>query len=550
MVNFLGILGSKVSLYGLYYLQSFTDTSYVVLTLGEENTQILWHYHIQALGLSYNINFKPEFSKYFDKFDKIYICTNDTLESTKFVRQISEVLPCDKLYKIVVKPDVLSLHINGNFDFNNLLASAVAIASAENNKEVKTEKEYVVLGKKLIESLHIKIYNDKLYIYVNGVYKIADNRLLQNYILKNIDINTEEIVQKKAISFISSWLANTNVHIETNYVNFTNGLYDIDKQCFIPHTTDLFTINQVHVDYLEELSENQVVENFLDDLTCHDVNRKKALKQVIGYILTPSLVMQQGIVFYGPKASNGKSTLCKILTNIVGSENTCHVELQQFEKRFGANEIDQKLLNVVSELPSTKINDVGVYKGAVTGDEFMADVKNEDRKRITPYCKHIFSTNVLPQVADTTDGFYRRLNIILFDNKFEVSNNFDISVFLEQENLNYLANIGFREFLNLINSSEKLQFANYEESNQILQAYKLTNDTVLSFLKDTEFVPESLYGRDLRTTQIWYWYKSFCLQNDLKPLKKVEFYSQLQNKYNFFKKTINGYEYFFRTTPI
>ena len=237
------------------------------------------------------------------------------------------------------------------------------------------------------------------------------------------------------------------------------------------------------------------------------------------------------------------------MSAMVGSENTCHIELQQFAKRFGSHEIDQKLLNIVSELPNTKVADAGVFKGIVTGDEFMADIKGENRKRILPYAKHIFTANSLPQVADTTDGFYRRLHIIPFENKFEVSSKFDINIFLEQDNLNYLANLCLRAYLKMINSSDKLRFANYEESRKILDNYKKVNDTVLGFLSENQYT-STIFAKDVKTTDMWYWYKEYCRESNMQPIKKMDFYSQLQNKYGFVKKVINGYEYFYRTAPI
>ena len=105
------------------------------------------------------------------------------------------------------------------------------------------------------------------------------------------------------------------------------------------------------------------------------------------------------------------------------------------KKDSGTHEINQKLLNLVPELPATKIKDVSTFKGIVTGDEISAEIKYKSRQTIVPYAKHVFTTNCLPQVNDPTNGFYRRLNIVMFDNEVEVNINLDINIIFKHENV-------------------------------------------------------------------------------------------------------------------
>lgn len=217
------------------------------------------------------------------------------------------------------------------------------------------------------------------------------------------------------------------------------------------------------------------------------------------------------------------------------------------KKGSGTHEINQKLLNIVPELPATKIKDVSTFKGIVTGDEISADIKYKSRQTIVPYAKHIFTTNCLPQVNDPTNGFYRRLNIVMFDNEFEVSNNFDINILLQQENLDYLGNIGFQAFLKMLESG-KLEFANNVESLELLENYKRINNTILGFLKDEESI--ELFGTDIKTTEMWRKYKSFCGDNRLEPLPKLQFYEHLVKQFGFVKKLNTGTYYFYRQAPL
>lgn len=206
---------------------------------------------------------------------------------------------------------------------------------------------------------------------------------------------------------------------------------------------------------------------------------------------------------------------------------------------------------MVPELSSKTIKDVSKFKAAVGGEGFMADIKYQNRKFVKPYSKHIFTTNSLPQVEDKTDGYYRRLNILNFDNKFNVNDNeFENTVLkelLKQENLDYLFNRSLRAYLKMYKSGS--DFANAEESKEILEEYKKSNDTVFSFLTDENY-QDSIYGVDRGTTTMWVTYKDFCMENDLKPLSKRQFFAELINKYGFVKKVNTGAYFFYRANPI
>ena len=52
-----------------------------------------------------------------------------------------------------------------------------------------------------------------------------------------------------------------------------------------------------------------------------------------------------------------------------------------------------------------------------------------------------------------------------------------------------------------------MEFANAEESEKLLKCYRKINNTVLGFLTDEE--TSSLLGTDVKTTVMWYRYKTW-----------------------------------------
>lgn len=200
-------------------------------------------------------------------------------------------------------------------------------------------------------------------------------------------------------------------------------------------------------------------------------------------------------------------------------------------------------------MPYNKIGDVSKFKAIVTGDSMKADVKYHDRIDIKSYCKHVFTTNSLPPVNDTSEGFYRRLNILLFEKHFDTATSkFNIKKFLEQDNLDYLGTIGIKAYQRLLKSN-RLEFANSEESRMLLENYKQSNDSILSFLKSEEY-QERIYNRDVKSTDMWLYYKTYCTYYGIKAESKHQFYRGLVEKYGFNKKIINGYDHYFKATQL
>ena len=142
-------------------------------------------------------------------------------------------------------------------------------------------------------------------------------------------------------------------------------------------------------------------------------------------------------------------------------------------------------------------------------------------------------------------GYYRRVNILLFEQQFNSDSNFNISEYLQQDALDYLGKKALIAYLQMLKEGRK-KFSNEAESQAILSEYKVENDTVLYFLKEN---PRILL-EDTLTTVVWSVYKEFCLDNDLTHLTKKKFYAELTNKYKFEKKIKDGVTYFYRGRPL
>ncbi len=430
--------------------------------------------------------------------------------------------------------------------------NTISVSGSEPTIEEK-ESLHVKFGNNLIDILHLKSFSDTLVGYSGSKYSVVTDKFIKSCIIKRYKKATPSLCNS-TIYYIRGILYNEDIElqVDTDYINFKNGLLDLNNNKFVPHTPDIFTINQLNVNYIEDFKEdNEDVNKYLDDISNHNQDREDALLQIIGYSMTTRNNIQKFIIFYGPTASNGKSTLVDIINAIIGNENISHKDLKTFEQRFGANGIQFKQLNIVAEMSQKRIKDTSVFKSTISGDTFESDVKFQDSTNITTYVKHIFTANELPPVDDKTDGFYRKVNLLLFDNKFDVkTSTFNVDKFKTQENLDYLANLAIRKYLKMVNSGS-LEFANQEESDKLLSAYKKENDTVIAFLTADVSV-ETIYGNSIRRDFVFKMYREFCSLNELKPIGKQSFYRELREKYNFIEKPMFNHTeiHFYREKPI
>lgn len=410
--------------------------------------------------------------------------------------------------------------------------------------KILDKKIHVQIGDELIKKYNIKYYHNDLYVYDNGVY-VNDTSILEREIL-SLNENINRFTRKEILEYIKIRLSGENVITNKNYINFKNGLYNILSKSFFPHSSKIFTLNQINATYIESNYINQDVENFLDDITSKNSNRKKALLEIIGYSMTSNVDLQKAFIFFGASAENGKSTLLEILSHLIGRNNISHVSIHNLQKgKFYAAEIKDKLLNTVAELPRTSLESVEIFKSIVTGDSLSVEEKYKDRYEINPYAKHIFTANELPQILDTSNGFYRRLNIVKFDAQFtdEQKMNFNINNLLNENALNYLAKISLNAYLELLNTRH---FSNEKESEEIIRQYKNQNNSINEYLYNSSYFQIFIHNNTTFTRKSLYNnYLDYCATSGNKIINgKIAFYKQIRDTKLFTDLTINGIHYF------
>jgi len=430
--------------------------------------------------------------------------------------------------KMIIQLEERAKKINCLSNFKNILKAYRKKFNIENKQYKKTEQlKHNEVAEILLKENSIAIYNNDLYIYIDGMYKDDKKYIERKIIEKTPEANSH--FRDEVYKYLQ---LKNNIYVsldkENGVINFKNGLFNIKEKKLYKHTPEIFSINQLNVNLNKNAKKIQAVEDFLDKISSYKQERKKTLLEMIGYCMTTSVKLQKAFILYGETARNGKSTLITIITALIGKENTGNISLYDINNnRFAVAGIKGKLLNAGAEMTEEYLKDISRLKMCITGDNIEIEEKFKQRETISPYAKFIFNANTLPAVADKTNGFYRRLQIIPLEKSFtdEESKNFDINELLNQNALEYLAKIALDAYISMNG-----QFSNHIESDLEVNKYMVSANSILSFVNDKEYISSLI--NDINgppfAKKVYEKYEKYCADNKWKPIGKNNFYKEIE----------------------
>lgn len=470
----------------------------------------------------------------FETLDRDGILNRDVIESVLMIPNI------DMRERLMAKLEVRARELRITTNFKRLCKEIQKENEPETSVVDKITHDKV--AKIILDNNNLAVFENEICIYEDGVYKRNEETLYKKIIEILPTANT--YFRKEVYNYLLLIAPKKYINKESGIINFKNGLFNVNERKFNEHTPDFFSINQLNVNFNLEIEPIEAIDNVLDKLSCNVPERKQAILEMIGYSMTTSVKLQKAFVLYGKTAGNGKSTLINIISDMIGKSNIGYVTLDDLSNnKFASSGIKGKLLDIGSEMTKEYLKDVSAFKQWITGDELEVEEKFKAKQTINPYAKFIFNANELPKVADKTNGFYRRLHIIPFEAQFSKDDNrsFNFDSLVTQQALEYLAKISLEAYLNM-----KLDFANYEESEAEVEQYKVENNNVLTYLNDKEHMLSYINsGTSIkRKVDVYADYKSYCRENEFKPMGKKVFYEEIKKSGLVIEGLYDGYGVF------
>jgi len=184
-----------------------------------------------------------------------------------------------------------------------------------------------------------------------------------------------------------------------------NGILHIPDRTLIPSTPELFTTTALPFPYNPNAPQPVRWLQFLNELWPGDEESQIALRDWFGYCLTPDTRQHKILLIVGPKRA-GKSTIGRLLSELIGHTAVCNPTLASLALPFGIEPLLDKHLAIITDARLSGRTDGGVVV------ERLLSISGEDGQTIDRKFNSSFNTklnvrftiltNELPHLEDSS----------------------------------------------------------------------------------------------------------------------------------------------------
>ena len=390
-----------------------------------------------------------------------------------------------------------------------------------NKDELEKKLDFIFVKDSLLGSVFI-------YVYENGVYKVVNEDEFKGYLKENIpspirkvkDINE---VYQLLLMENSLYVENNELNSNYNYINFKNGLLNLNTMEMEEHTPDLFFTVQIPVEYksLDECEYGKVFEKYMDELTSGDKVMKKAILEAMGLVMSniPGYLTKKCILMIGAKDC-GKTQIKKLLTELIGIRYTSSMDLDKMnDSRFGTSELYNKRLAGSNDMRYTTINDMGIFKQLTGGDPISIEFKGRGAFSYIYNGFIWFLANDFPMFSGKKGKeIYERFMIIPCNHVVEKSKQDPELVRKMLQEKEYIVSLCINNLLDLIKRNYK--FIESNDMKAAMDKYEVSNNSLLQFVDECCEINNNLSRNEkIKLTQFRRYYQRWCNDAGVKPMK-------------------------------
>lgn len=389
--------------------------------------------------------------------------------------------------------------------------------------------------------------NGFIYLY-NGSYWSEINKESFQYFLGSVSLKMGvEKFKAKIHTFkdelfkqfmADAYLPTPQTNGKNVLINLENGTFEITptKRTLREFNRNDFLTHQLPFEYNPD-ADAPLFKKYLDEVL-PDPDKQKVFAEYCGYIfIKPSVLkLEKMLILYGTGA-NGKSVFFEILNALLGTENFSSYSLQDLTNDNGyyRAKIANKLVNYASEINGKLETDV--FKQMVSGEPISVRLPYGEPFILTEYAKLIFNCNELPKDVEHTNAFFRRFLIIGFDVTItEDKQDKELANKIIKGELSGVFNWILQGLDRLL---EQKKFSKCAAVENARSDYEKQSDSVKMFIDDFEYKTSTEYTP---VKELYEQYKSYCIDDGLRPVKKSNFMKRLEH-HKIFLKRINPFSW-------
>jgi len=314
-----------------------------------------------------------------------------------------------------------------------------------------------------------------------------------------------------------------------NLVNLANGIYDLGTQTLLPHNPAQYLTTQLPFAYDSQAQAVTWQMYLMSTLVKprsveYDQELAEFVQEAVGYSLTTSVCHHCTFWCYG-EGANGKGVLFHVLEQLGG---TACVPLNiglLSKEQYQLADLAGKRIALCSETsasgPKSLIEDAYV-KALVGGDTMNVRQIRKDPFVLRPTVHLWSSMNELPAVADSSEGFWRRIMVIPFNRQFATNERIlDLKERLDAE----LPGIFNWAMEGLRHLRDRGRFVLPSQVAESTKQYRQDANPVALFIAD-----ECYEGKDLKeqSSVLYDAYKAWCYDNNYKPHSSRNFKHEME----------------------
>lgn len=256
------------------------------------------------------------------------------------------------------------------------------------------------------------IESDEIYIYEEGIYKKRGSQGLQK-LLQLLGEATDNTIKETlgACRRYTYCSYEETFNLGSDLIPVGNGLLQWKTGELLPFNPGKSFTFKLPVDY-DPLAKCEKWEEFIAEIT-ESPEDVRILQEFFGYCLLRDYPFAKLLLLVG-EGRNGKSTVLRILSELLGEGNCSNVLLQQLSDKFSLSALVGKMANIAPDISAKEVLDTSIMKALTGHDRVPIEQKFMDVFFAVLYAKLIFSANKLPRINDDSLGLYDRILLLNF----------------------------------------------------------------------------------------------------------------------------------------
>lgn len=167
-----------------------------------------------------------------------------------------------------------------------------------------------------------------IWTYTNGVYEPVGEELIRAECRSELESLAKEGHVQEVVKHIqeTTFTEPDKFDAPIGFINLKNGVYDLKTGELKPHSPDIIFTNELPIEYNEHVGCPDIMQFLSEVLLPEDV---PLVQELIGYCLLRDYPFAKAFMCLG-EGANGKSTLLRLMTKLLGEENVATPALADF----------------------------------------------------------------------------------------------------------------------------------------------------------------------------------------------------------------------------